>query len=106
MDREYTSDKVPDKLTRRIQASSIAGRFRRRAALMKGNARWELSTAQSRAFCPAKAFRRRGPNETPSMTLVSARGRHRHGSRRAFLFAANRTAHAPCYIIKLGIPTA
>jgi hypothetical protein len=82
MDREYTSDKVEDKLTRRIQASSIAGRFRRHAALMKGNARWELSAAQSRVFCPAKAFRRRGPNETPSMTLVSARGRHRHGSRR------------------------
>jgi hypothetical protein len=40
------------------------------------------------------------------MTLVSARGRHRDGSRRAFLFAANRTAHAPRYIIKLGIPTA
>jgi hypothetical protein len=42
----------------------------------------------------------------PSMTLVSARGRHRDGSRCAFLFAANRTAHAPRYVIELGIPTA
>ena len=38
------------------------------------------------------------------MTLVSARGRHRDGSRRAFLFAANRTAHASRNVLELRVP--
>ena len=42
MDREYTINKLPEKLTQRIQSENTANRFRRRAVLTKGNDRWEL----------------------------------------------------------------
>jgi hypothetical protein len=38
--------------------------------------------------------------------FVAARRRQRHGTRRALLFAANRTTHAPRYILELRVPAA
>jgi hypothetical protein len=42
MDREYTAGKVPDRLTRYLETSSVARAFRRRAVLAKVNGEWSL----------------------------------------------------------------
>lgn len=54
MEREYTTDKVPDRLKERIQASAPVERFRRRAVLTKGNARWELVCCTVESFVPGE----------------------------------------------------
>ncbi|MGH8251704.1 MAG: AlbA family DNA-binding domain-containing protein [Steroidobacteraceae bacterium] len=54
MDREYITDRVPDKLIQRIDALGSAGRFRRRAVLTKGNTRWELVCCIVEAFLPGE----------------------------------------------------
>src|SRR6266436_9420576 len=68
MDREYTSDKLPDKPTQRVQASSIAGRFRRRAVLTKGNARWQLVCCTVESFPAGETI----PGPVPSRSYRQA----------------------------------
>lgn len=54
MEREYTTDKVPDKLSERIQADKTA-RFRRRAVLTKANTAWELVCCTVEGFLPGES---------------------------------------------------
>jgi hypothetical protein len=54
MDREYTSDRVPSKLTESLEASRDLRRFRRRVVLAKGNDRWELVCCTVEGFLPGE----------------------------------------------------
>lgn len=62
MDREYTMNKLPEKLTQRIQSENTANRFRRRAVLTKGNDRWEIVCCTVEAFLQGEAV----PGAVPS----------------------------------------
>lgn len=53
MEREYTADKVPDKLTELLRASDAAS-FRRRAVLTKTNAAWDLVCCTVELFLPGE----------------------------------------------------
>lgn len=56
MDPEYTSDKLPDKLMERLQASSGVRQFRRRAVLANGNSQWELVCCTVEGFLPGESI--------------------------------------------------
>lgn len=56
MDREYTSDRLPPKLVERLEASREERLFRRRAALTKGNNRWELVCCTVEGFLPGESM--------------------------------------------------
>ncbi len=70
MDREYTNDKVPGRLIQRLEAVGNGRRFRRRAVLTKGNAKWELVCCTVEAFLPDAAVPKRVPSrEYPQAIL-------------------------------------
>jgi hypothetical protein len=54
MDPEYTQDKLPDKLTQRLQATCGVRRIRRRAVLTNGNGRWKLVCCTVEGFLPGE----------------------------------------------------
>ena len=68
MEREYITDKVPDKLVQRIEAVGSGRSFRRRAVLTKGNAKWELLCCTVEAFLPGEGI----PDRVPSREYEQA----------------------------------
>lgn len=66
MEREYTSDKVPERLIERLEASRNDRLFRRRAVLTNGNNRWEIVCCTVESFGPADNF----PPPVPSRRYV------------------------------------
>lgn len=54
MEREYTTGKVPDRLSEYLKENRNAGSFRRRAVLIKGSAGWELVCCVVEGFIPTE----------------------------------------------------
>lgn len=69
MEREFTSDKVPDRLTERLESRKDR-LFRRRAVLTNGNNRWELVCCTVEGFGTADSIPQPVPSRRYTQVLL------------------------------------
>jgi hypothetical protein len=70
MEREYISDKVPDRLREWLEAGRNDWLFRRRAVLSNGNSRWELVCCTVEGFGPADSIAQPVPSRRYAQVLL------------------------------------